>query len=783
MLRATLGLVLLITSAQRVGQAQSVYRISTVSGSDWVGDGGPAVEALLTQAEGVAVSPDGDMYVADAAESRVRKVSPNGVIRTVAGTGTSGFSGDGGLAVSAQLQSPYGLALDREGNLYVADLGNGRVRRVGSDGRILTLAQFVAPRNLAIDAKGTLYVSDFTRHRVYSVDPAGNIGVIAGTGVAGYSGDGGPAANAQLSFPAGLAVDGEGSLYIADSQNNAIRKVSQGIIQTVIRWPSPTGVAIRDGSPFYIAAGSLILRMFSNGYSDQLPVAARDVAIAPDGTLYAASGNFVRKILPQGLVLIAAGGGDPAHGDHGDAALARLNQPSGAAVDALGNVYIADQGNHRIRRVSATGEITTFAGTGEAGSMGLGGPARQAMLHTPAAVSVDPTGTVWIADTGNKRICAVTPQGQLVPVRNNIAVTSVISDGAGTVYAADERGVILKLSGDVAIEVASGLRSPRGLALDGTGNLYFTETDAARVRRITPDGQMADLAPGTWKVPRGVAVDSSGNLFVADSGRQQILRVDPDGSAMAVAGNGWPGFSGDGGPALAAQFRSPWDIAAGPGGRLYVADLENNRVRLLQPADAIAPEPVLLAQVVNAASQLAGPVAPGMLLEIVQSGLSAEEMAQAQFRVGGLAAQAVAKSPDRIVIQAPDEVPVGGTAVVEVLVGTALRLSLPMTLAPSAPGLFPTILNQEGSVNSGAQPAAQGSIVVLFGTGRGVEGLPVSTYIGGQAAAIDYAGPVAGYPGLFQINARIPAGVTGAVPVIVRIGEGVSQAGVLVQVQ
>ncbi len=256
------------------------YSIATAAGSDWIGDNGPAAGAILFQAAGIAADMYGNLYVADAAGQRVREITPSGMISTVAGTGVQGFSGDGGAASAAQLNSPYGLAFDPSGNLYIADLGNARVRRMMPGGTISTVAgggtlpagganegglattvSLLAPRNVALDGTGNLYISDFNGHRVYELSPGGSLTTVAGTGVQGFSGDGGPAHLAQLAYPAGLAVDRQGALYIADSQNHYVRKVINGVISSIAREATPTGVAFDALGTLYITdppAGALI---------------------------------------------------------------------------------------------------------------------------------------------------------------------------------------------------------------------------------------------------------------------------------------------------------------------------------------------------------------------------------------------------------------------------------------------------------------------------------------------------------------------------------------------
>jgi len=371
---------------------QSSYTINTVAGSDWVGDGGPPTSAILLQSEGIVTDGSGNLYIADAGDHRVRKVAANGVIETVAGTGVFGFSGDGGPAAQAQLNSPYGLALDAQGNLYIADLGNARVRRVDGNGTITTVAgggalpaggandgspatvlALSAPRNLAFDHFGNLYISDFGGARVYQMSPQGSLSTVAGTGYAGISGDNGAAAQAQLNHPAGLAFDPQGVLYIADSANHLVRRIRLGVITSYARAATPTGLAFDGLGTLYVADASAgyIAVIPVSGTSSTIAVAALDVSYSSGLGLYASTGSTV--VAAGGSVPVTlAGGGNLAHGDNGPATQARLNHPAGVSADTAGNIYIADRDNHRIRRVAAAGSgdgtsagtIVTVAGTG-----------------------------------------------------------------------------------------------------------------------------------------------------------------------------------------------------------------------------------------------------------------------------------------------------------------------------------------------------------------------------------------------------------------------------------
>ena len=329
--------------------------ITTVAGTGetaYGGDGGAAVEAQLNFPRGVAVDGAGNFYIADTENHRIRKVDPSGVITTIAGTGRRGFGGDGALAVQAGLSSPWGVAVDGAGNLYIADVGNYRIRKVDRSGIITTIAGTGrrgfsgdggpavhaqlnhSARDLAVDTAGNLYIADKDNHRIRKVDRFGIITTVAGTGERNFGGDGGPATAAHLNDPGGVALDNAGNLYIADTDNQRIRKVD-----------------------------------------------------------------------PSGIITTIAGSGRRGFGgDGGPATAARLHYPLNLVVDGAGNLYISDSYNSRIRKVDPSGIITTIAGTGRRGFSGDGGPAVQAQLHLPRGVALDGAGNLYIADTNNSRI-------------------------------------------------------------------------------------------------------------------------------------------------------------------------------------------------------------------------------------------------------------------------------------------------------------------------------------------------------------------------------------------
>jgi len=393
------------------------YGIQTVAGSSFIGDGGPATAAQIGAIQGVAVDGKGNLYLSDTDNNRVRKVDTTGTITTFAGNGTAGFSGDGGPATAAQLNLPYGLATDVAGNLYIADLGNNRVRKVSLDGTIATFAgtgvegysgdgvqatatQLYVPRNLAFDAVQNLYIAEFGGHRVRRVTPAGVISTVAGNGVAGYSGDRGFATQAQLSYPAGLTVDRTGALYIADSSNNCVRKIlPNGVISTVLGGTNATLLA----TPTSVAVDAS-LTVYASEYSTAI----------------------VRSYTAAAVWAYLAGTGAPGFaGDGGAATKAWLMMaPHDLAIGPMGDIYIAD--GRRVRRVDTAGVISTVAGNGFLSTLGDGAGATSAILYHPSAVALDASGNLYIADTGTERLRMVTAAGlfRLQPATERRATTA-----------------------------------------------------------------------------------------------------------------------------------------------------------------------------------------------------------------------------------------------------------------------------------------------------------------------------------------------------------------------
>lgn len=330
------------------------------------------------------------------------------IISTFAGNGTTGYSGDGGVAALAKLFDPWAVAVDATGNVYISDGGNNRVRKVNTsaiistiagngvqgysgDGAAATLAQLSSPVGIAIDAMGNIYVADAFNNRIRKVNTSGIISTLAGTGLIGYSGDGAAATLAQLNYPTGVAVDAAGNVYINDQGNHCIRKVNTSSIISTI---AGTGVGGYSGD-----GGNAMLAMLWT---------PTGIAADAAGNLYIADGvnnQRIRKINTSGIITTIAGTGVQGYfGDGAVATLAQLNNPTGVAVDTGGNVYIADFDNNRIRKIDTGGIISTIAGTGVQGYSGDGAAATLAQLNRPYGVAVDALGNIYIADYYNQRI-------------------------------------------------------------------------------------------------------------------------------------------------------------------------------------------------------------------------------------------------------------------------------------------------------------------------------------------------------------------------------------------
>lgn len=794
-------------SANVVRAISPSLAITTVAGTGaagFQGDGGSATQAQLNAPIGIAVDAKGNLYIADSGNSVIRKVS-GGVITTVAGNGAAGFSGDSGPATSASLYSPEGVAVDKAGFIYIADTFNNRVRSVTGDGTIQT---------------------------------------IAGTGKPDFSDETVPV-NSPLFFPSDVSLDPNGTLYIADLGNSRIRQIANGkivtlaggdgglepfpdAVATAVHLNGPTGIAIDGQANLYFAEGSL-----------------------SSGTGRGIGDYRIWKVNAAGTLSVAAGTGvESFSGDGGAAAVAQLNTPSNLALDAVGNLYFSDTANNRVRQISPSGAITTVAGTGTAGFGGDSGAATLAGLDGPTGLAVDGDGNLYIADTGNNRIRKVLPNGTILSIAGNgngayfgdggIAQNAAIHapqgvaiDKAGNLYIADtgnqrirkalQNGTMTTLagtgaagsSGDGGPALSARLNQPANLALDGAGNLFVADAGNGSVRKIATDGTISTLASGfgagkgaaggTPPGPAAVAVDGSGNVYVTDSPHNQVRVITPNGTVATIAGNGVCCYSGDGGPAANAKLNTPWGLAVDSAGRIFIGDSGNGAIRLIQPSGNQIPAISYLA---NGASNLSGPIAPGEIITLVGTNLGPlqlttpapsttgppQVLAGVSVTFNGTAASLVYVSAGQVSAIVPPGLSGSSVQVVVQYLGLA---SAPLTVpsVPAAPAIFtanssgtgPAVaFNEDGTVNTGANPAKEGSVVTLLlngATSQFLAGALSATVEGIKAAIVDRSSfPVPA--GIVPIGVRVPTDIAGGplINVTVSIGTYLSQAGVTISI-
>ncbi|HEX7681595.1 MAG TPA: NHL repeat-containing protein [Thermoanaerobaculia bacterium] len=536
--------------------------------------------ARFSRPSGVATDLNGNVYVADTLSNTIRRITPDGTVTTLAGM--AGVAGEAdGLGAAARFHAPTGLATDTNGNVFVADSYNystglegdpgfhvNTIRKITPAGLVTTLAgsqscgavdgmgsaaQFCGSSGLATDRSGNVYVADSANNTIRKVTQSGAVTTVAGLAGAWGSVDGASSA-ARFGGPAAIAADGNGTLYVADAGNNTIREISQdGLVTTLAGL-----AAIEPGSN----DGPLSVARFN------VPTG---VTTDSTGNIFVAdaANRTIRKISPDGVVTTLAGVAANLGSVDGKGSAARFSIPNGVATDLFGNVYVAD--NTTIRKVAPDGQVTTLAGLADTyGSVdGIGLAARFSRLD---GIATDRFGNVYVTDTDNDTIRRMTPDG-LVATLAGLAGNSGSSDGIGSV---------------------ARFYRPGGVATDNSGNVYVADSGNNTIRKITPDGLVTTLAgsPGVscagsndglgaaarFCGPYGLAIDSNGNIYVGDARNHEIRRIAPDGMVTTVAGTAE--FSGDlNGSGPAARFFTPGGVAIDSLGNLYVADSYDSSIR------------------------------------------------------------------------------------------------------------------------------------------------------------------------------------------------------------
>ncbi|MBZ5625266.1 MAG: hypothetical protein LAQ69_42180 [Acidobacteriia bacterium] len=684
------------SSANSILRVTSLGQLRLVAGNGFAaysGDGGPAVNASLLNPTAIAVDSSGNLYIADYGSERIRKVDRNGIITTVAGNGDYQWSGDGGPATKAGMD-PLGVAVDAAGNLYISDYYNRRIRKVTPDGGISTIAgngnyqsagdnspavqaAINCDQYMAVDPQGNVYFFDVNSYTVRKVSTTGIITRFAGNGFFDFPSQSGIAAlNSGLTYPAGLAADNSGNVYI--TEYNVIRKVNaQGVI-SILAGNSSFGSS-GDGGPAVNA---------TLHYPDGVGVDAFGAVVISDS-----GNNKIRRVDINGTISTVAGNGGAAFsGDGARAEISLLASPESVALDKQGNLYIADNQNSRIRKVTPQGIISTFAGTGVPGDTGDTGLATAATITDPWGIALDPAGNLYIAEyegcrvrkvgvngmittvagqgpstqPGTRGACASDGDGGPATKANLRGPIDMAADGAGNVYIAEPlESRIRKIAPDGRISTLAGvdgtpgyngdniaasrayLNYPFRIAVDGSGNLYVADQSNHRVRKIDTSGTITTVAGNGTQgfsgdngpavqakldYPSAVAVDNNGTVYIASGAR--IRQVTRDGTISTIAGNGSSLLSGDGGIATNAGL-SALGMVVDAAGNLYIADPDNNRVRLVSiaaPVFTVSPNTLSLsaksggapisAATISVTTLLSGVASAGLSFSATASGIN-----------------------------------------------------------------------------------------------------------------------------------------------------------------
>ena len=610
---------------RKVDPSGIITTFAGTGGIGYTGDGGPATAAQLRYPFGLYMDAGGNLFVADQLNNVIRKINPAGIISTVAGNGAAGFLGDGTSAIIAEMNDPVGIYGDPAGNLYIADKGNNCIREVyASTGFIATIigtggssgysgdggtakgSKIHSPVSVYLDASNNILVSDYSNNRIRKVGLVSLPVVATSTSIC-------------QGIPVLMADSTSGGSWT--SSNPTVASVGTGFGEV-------TGVSAGTATISYSLAFScgltyvlepVTVNSFSAGtISGPSIVCPTNTITLTDATVGGSwsSSNPAAATVSGGVVTgVAAGnttisytitntcgtlaarqqiavgvpeistfagtGSAGSTGDGGQATAATFNTTHSVWVDASGNTYIADVGNHKIRMVNSAGFVSTIAGTGTAGSSGDGFPATNATMQNPFSIVTDVTGNIYFTDNSNNRVRMINTSG----------IISTIA-GTGTAGAA----------GDGGPATAAQLNSPGGLSFDVSGNLYIGDGNNEKVRKVSPSGIISTYAGtgvigaagdggpatlATFSHPNYLHCDGSGNLYVVDNGNNKLRKIDPLGVITTVAGTGISGALGDGGQATAAQLSFPGGVTLDGAGNIYIAGDGNQKVRMITTATGI----------------------------------------------------------------------------------------------------------------------------------------------------------------------------------------------------
>jgi sugar lactone lactonase YvrE len=631
-------------AAMRSVQGGELQLIAGDAGDAAVVDGPPAV-ARLSALTGIAVDGPGNVYVADG--HAIRRISTDRTVTTIVGRVGEWGTRDGADTI-ARFNNPQGLAVDAAGNVYVADRDNHTIRKITPEGMVSTVAgaagsagasdgrgpkaRFFRPSGIAVDAAGNLFVSDTRNYTIRRISPAGVVSTLAGRAEQDGS-QNGPATVARFSFPQGIAVDTLGNVYVADTFSHAIRKISAGgSVTTLAGQSSPPTMGSSDGS------GASARFAYPSGLS-----------IDKGGNLYVADSHSltIRKIMPDGTVTTLAGLADHPGTQDGPGPTARFAALGALAVDRRGNLYLTDfvyipipaTGKYvkagpsaTVRRIDAAGVVSTLGGHASNPSSSPDGSGAAARFESPSGIVADRAGTLYVTDTTANTVRKITAAGEVTALAGKSGVSGhqdgpgdqalfnnpsgIARDGSGTLYVADSASsVIRKITRDGWVSTFAGTAGVRGsvdgmgtaarfstpsdIAIDGAGNLLVTDGWANNIRKVTPAGEVTTWANKTGQrgstdgladqarfvVPAGIAIDHAGNVYVCDYGNRTIRKITGDGIVSTFAGRPNPApkrvpRSADG-TGTQAEFSGPLAIAVDDTNTLYVSD--GNTIRKITP--------------------------------------------------------------------------------------------------------------------------------------------------------------------------------------------------------